>query len=124
MANPYCSNIFLFWVENLASMLSGSQLREAGVNRLLGSGGALARNPVLQHEVGICEDKSEVEFVDEYGDGYETEQKFEDNEYETEQKYENKYEFEVADVGEQGVRAAFDNGQGERSLSWCCPCYL
>jgi len=38
-------------VENLASMLSGCQLREAGVNRLLGSGGALARNPVLQHEV-------------------------------------------------------------------------
>ena len=32
-------------------MLSGSQLREAGVDRLLGSGGALARNPVLQHEV-------------------------------------------------------------------------
>ena len=28
-------------------------MREAGVNRLLGSGGALARNPVLQHEVSI-----------------------------------------------------------------------
>lgn len=38
-------------VENLASMLSGSQLGEAGVNRLLGSGGALARNHILQHEV-------------------------------------------------------------------------
>jgi len=38
-------------VENLASMLSRSQLQDAGINRLLGSGGALARNPVLQHEV-------------------------------------------------------------------------
>jgi len=38
-------------VENLASMLSGSQLQEVGINRLLGSGGALTRNPVLQHEV-------------------------------------------------------------------------
>ena len=40
-------------MENLASMLSGSQLEEAGVNRLLGSGGALARNHILQHEVSI-----------------------------------------------------------------------
>jgi len=38
-------------VENLASMLSASQLREAGIRRLLGSGGALARNSLLQKEV-------------------------------------------------------------------------
>jgi len=38
-------------VENLGSMLSGSQLQEVGINRLLGSGGALTRNPVLQYEV-------------------------------------------------------------------------
>jgi len=44
-------SLFRGLVENLASMLSRSQLQDAGINRLLGSGGALARNPVLQHEV-------------------------------------------------------------------------
>ena len=32
-------------------MLSASQLREAGIRKLLGSGGALARNFLLQKEV-------------------------------------------------------------------------
>ena len=32
-------------------MLSASQLRETGIRRLLGSGGALARNSLLQKEV-------------------------------------------------------------------------
>ena len=58
-----CNIVFLFLVENLCSMLSGSQLREAGVDRLLGSGGALARNPVLQHEVR-----------DEYETGYKSQE--------------------------------------------------
>lgn len=38
-------------LENLASMMPPERLRQAGVNRIVGSGSALARNEVLRQEV-------------------------------------------------------------------------
>ncbi|XP_061658784.1 sedoheptulokinase [Syngnathoides biaculeatus] len=38
-------------LENLVSMMPAERLREAGVNRIVGSGSALARNEVLRQEV-------------------------------------------------------------------------